>query len=174
MLGFGGIQVVGGAGTVGLTTTAAQVGVFSATGGSNTLQSNNQDGNPSVVPDYANNRIKVQPGIYKVTLNLSLDMATGADVEIGIRKNGTAISNLVSRARCTTNKDQVTLVGFFQVTDDDVPGTLPTFADPSSSGFAGAGGAPKTLVPIDATMRCLASTDTATVEYAQFLIERVR
>lgn len=55
----------------------------------------------------------------------------------------------------------------------DSPANIKTFSDPASTEFIGAGGAPQTLCAITADLAVVTSTDTLTIEEAQFMIERV-
>lgn len=177
---FGSLTVSGpGSQTQALSTTAALLALFSASGGANGPANTRSGGNPDVYPDYANNRILVQAGqgaetVYRVTVVLSGTVDAAADLTLQIAKNGTAISDLINRMRWTNAvKNVQTLTGYFTVTPSDNPGTIPTFADPASTGFAGAGGAPKNEVPITILLGSLSGTPTITLEYAQFMIERV-
>lgn len=172
---FGGLHITGGADTLALTTTAARMISWSASGGSNSdADSNTDDGNASIVPDYANNRIKVMPGVYKVDLVITGDMDTAADVIAQIYKNSVAVSKLKQKQRMTTNKDQIVISGLLEVLESDIPDTLPTFADPSATGFAGAGAAPKSLVPIDVYLSLVSGSQTITFEEAAFTLIKVK
>lgn len=170
---FGALHITGGAATVALTTTAALMNIWSSAGGSNGPSSTYEQGDPAVRPDYANNRILVQaPGIFKVELVIQGDMDSAIDVTAQIYKNGTAYSFLKQKARCGTDKNQVVLIGFIKVVDTDALETIATFADPSASGFAGAGGAPKTMAKLEVYLTGSGSA-TITVEEAQFNVTRV-
>lgn len=171
---FAGLNVTGGAATQALTTSAGQMVAWAASGGSALPDSNTKCGDAAVKPDLSNSRILVQaPGIFLVTFNATLDMASGADVIAQLRKNGTVVATAKGKARCTTDKGQVSFQSIVEVTTADNPATIQTFANPSTSGFAGAGGAPKTEVPLDIVLSVAASTDTATIEEASFLVVRI-
>lgn len=171
---YGGLNITGGAVTQALTTTAGAMVAWAGAGGSALPDTNSSVGDPAVKPDLANSRILVQaPGTYEVEFNISTDMATGADLIAQLRKNGTVVPTAKGKGRCTTDKNQVSFKSIIEVTTDDNPKTIQSFANPSTSGFAGAGGAPKTMVPLDIVLSVGASTDTVTIEEASFIVTRI-
>ena len=176
--GFGGIKVAAGAATQSLTTTAGQMVAWAAAGGSNSdMDSNTADGNVDVVPDKANSRLKVNtPGVYLVMFELSGQLDTAGIVLARIRKNGVAIPGLTARVQCLTSMSQLVLVGIMRIekTDLAVPPTLGTFADPATTGFAGAGAAPKTECPIDVTLEMASGAQILTINEATLTAIRLR
>lgn len=171
LLPYGGMTIVGGAGTVALTTTPALMNLWSASGGADSASSTL--GDPAVRIDRTNNRLLLNsPGVYLVTLDLSGTVTTGCDLVVQPRKNGTTDTRK-RKMRFTTNKAQISCHWMIVVNRSDSPSSIQTFADPSSTGFAGAGGAPKTEVPFDIVVSCAASTDTLTVEEAELNAVRV-
>src|SRR5437879_6112310 len=142
---YGGLVIAAGATAMSLTTTPLAV----AWTGKSAADSNGAaDGDPAVVPDLANNRVKINtPGVYKVSCDIEGVGGGTGDVELAIRLNGTAKADLKSRFGMSTARAGCSLVGILNVLRSDSPGTLPTFADPTSS-FGGIGGAPKTLTTV--------------------------
>lgn len=177
LIPFGSITVSGpGALTQALSTTFATLGLFSGAGGANGPASTYDDGDPAVTPDKANNRITVSanPGVYKVTAIISGITDAAQDIWLTLAKNGTAITDMQSRARWTDAvKNQLVLTGYVNITAADNPGTIATKPDPSTSGFVGAGGFSKMQVPLTLQIKSGASTPTITLEHAQFMVERV-
>lgn len=168
---YGGMYIAAGAATQALSTSAAALAQWSASGGANGIYS---QGDPAVIPDYANNRVKVNsPGRYKVTVQLSVDSDAAFDLTMRLRKNGTAVTGAACQQRVTTDLNQIVGVFFVEVLATDSPDTLVTFADPSSSGFGGAGGAPKTLSYLDVSLAANTGTPTLTFQECQFLVERL-
>ena len=175
-LPYGGIQIIGGADTISLTTTAALMDSWAESGGGNSPASGNaNDGDPAVIPDYTNNRLKVQaPGIYLVTFTLSGALDTAGAVVARLRKNGTAYGyGGYAKVHVLTTASQLTFTAIVVVSASDALGTLATFANPSSSGFAGAGGAPKTLATLDVTLEMASGSQTITVVAASLTAVRV-
>lgn len=170
---FGGLNITGGAGTVALSTTAATLNVWSSAGGSNVGGTTNPGDSISIQPDNTNNRIKVSPGTYLVNFFMSGTNASGGKVTARVRKNGSAVTTLKASAQIGTTNGNLGFSGILTVNASDAPGTLPLSPDPSSSGFAGAGGAPKSLVPIDIDLTLGASTDTLTIVEAGLTLVKI-
>ena len=193
LIPFGGLSITGGTQTQALTTTPGQVVAWSAAGGANSDQDTyNGAGDPSVRPDYANNRILVnsQGGAayqtaqggsiaycaYLVTLTLEGTLATGTALLIAqIYKNGVAVAKLKQKAYGSggTTGCQVVLQGILQVSRADAPLNIATFADPPSTELIGPGKAPQTMVPITVYLSVSASTDTLTIAEAQLTVVRL-
>jgi hypothetical protein len=171
-LAYGGLVIAdGGAATQALTTTAGQVVAWGAKG---MQDSNNYDGDPSVIPDLTNNRIKVNgPGIYLVTFNISMTGGGTQDVIGVIRKNAVAVTGGSGRVGIGTARANLTVTAIVQILPADIPKTIQTFSDPASTSFAGAGGAPKAESYIDVTLATVASTVTATLEAASLTVLRL-
>jgi hypothetical protein len=164
--GYGGLAINdGGAATQALTTTAGQIVAW---GVASTADGNTRDGNPAVVPDVTNNRLKMLPGIYLVEFDLQFVGGGSADVQAQLYKNGVAVPGLSCRGGASTSRASMGFSGILVVLAADAPGTLQTFPNPSTSGFAGAGGAPYTEVPVTIELKTLASTVTLTLEAAHF------
>lgn len=177
LIPFGGMKIVGGAGTIGLSTTATLLNLWSATGGSvlpGTGASGN-DGEQSVQADLTNNRMKLLPGFYEYTLRLVGTTDGTQDITAQLRKNAaTLIDGTKSQRSWTLTIANLHVDGgVFQILETDVPGTLSNFADPATTGFAGAGGAPKRLVPVDVVLTSGAGTPTLTIKEASLLIKRI-
>lgn len=160
--------------TKALTTSIATMDLWSTLGVTgDTTGGTTGMGDPAVKPDKANNRfICNAPGTYKARVELSGVIDSAADVTITLRKTATAIAGGLSKQRWATTKTHHTMECVFVLASSDAPGTLTTFADPSTSGFAGAGGAPKTGVAIDVGLTCSGS-QTVTIENARFYVERI-
>lgn len=175
LIPYGGLVIAdGGAVTQALTTSPGAVVAWNGTKGANSAaDSNARDGDPTIIPDKTNSRIKVLPGIYFVQFDISLTADAAKDLVAQLRVNGTAKADLTGRSNGGTARTQITFSGIVEVKTTDVPGTLGTFADPSATGFAGAGGAPKSLSTIDVTLATLASTCTATLEAAHLSLTRL-
>lgn len=175
LIPFASLTISGpGAATLALSTSAAQFTLFASAGGANGPANTYDDGDPAVKPDYANNRILVEaPGVYKVSGFLTGVVDGAADITIAVAKNGTAVADLTNKQRWGTTKNTHAFGGLLNVTAADNPGTIATKPDPSSSGFAGAGGFPKMLVPLTILLTAGAGTPTITAEGAQFVVERI-
>ncbi|MGL6095182.1 MAG: hypothetical protein ACRC7O_05180 [Fimbriiglobus sp.] len=179
---FGSIQVTGGAGTILLGTTAVLMNSWAAASGSDGANTSTSDGDVSVVPDKANNRIKCYcPGIYKYSLDVSGVVDGAQDLSFQLRKNAVAIANTKKTQRFGTTENAFSMSGTFTLTVADNPGTLAAFPDTDASAgqykpggsFVGASGAPKVLAPIDVQITSGAGTPTITVKEATLLIERI-
>lgn len=170
---YGGLNITGGAGTVALSTTPAQLNVWSSAGGSNVGGTSNPGDNISIQPDNTNNRIKVSPGVYLVNFFMSALNATGGKVTARVRKNGSAVATLKASCQIGTTNGTVCLSGVLTITSADNPGTLPTSPDPASTGFAGAGAAPKNLVPVDIDLTLGSGTDTLTINEAALTLVKL-
>lgn len=172
MAPYGGLQVVdGSAVTQALTTTAGALVAWAGTGGANSVSSNSRDGDVGVIPDKANSRILLKPGIYRVSFDASLLGDGTAQVIAKCRKNGTVVSHLTGRCTVgTAARGNPAFTGYLEVLPTDSPDTV---ADWTYTGTYGPGLAPKTNVPIDMVLLTTTSTVTVTVECAHFNAERV-
>lgn len=184
LIPYGGIQIAAGAATQALSTSAAQLTLFSSAGGSNGPSDTfTEGGDPAVKPDYANNRVLVDaPGVYEVTVDLCGTTDATQNITLGIAKNGVAVSGLQSARSWTVSVENAhSLSGFLVVSPSDNPGTIATNADPATSvatgrpagGFGGGGGFPKNLVPLTILLTSGASTPTLTIKNARFNVKRV-
>ena len=185
LLPSAGLKVSAGSTSQSFTTAAAQLTCFSASG--NTAAGAfqygaNLEGDPAVIPDAANNRIKLNcPGIYLVWCTCSIGVAgssAGAgDYLLQVRKNvaGTMTLQPELSAEVTmgtaASKGNLSLQGILKTVASDSPGTLALFADPSGT-FSGGGGFPKTLTWIDLIVTASGSI-AATVEYINFGATRI-
>lgn len=183
MLPIGGIQSTSQSTAQAVTTAAAQLVI---TGGVETAGTRTREGDPAVKPDTANNRIVVNaPGIYKATVSISGAAASALQNTYQLRKNGSsgsAITGTRAKQVYGTTPSQVSWSSMFEITAADLPaaGGTATFSDPDSSagagkpagGFAGAGAAPKTGVPIDILVTGDGSVNFTPTDI-QFIIERV-
>lgn len=176
LIPFGALVISGpGAITQALSTALAQMTAWASAGGANGPASTYDDGNPDVKPDYANSRVLVQaPGVYEVTVNLSGITDGTQDITLAIAKNGTALTTAQNKRSWTVSvKNQHVLTALVAITAADNPGTITTKPDPATTGFAGAGGFPKMMVPLTVQLASGASTPTLTFENCQFLVKRV-
>lgn len=175
-MAYGGMYITGGADTQAMTTTAGAMVSWSEAGGANAVSdSNARDGDPAIIPDKANNRIKLNtPGVYLVSFDLAGLATTGCNVAAQLRKNGVVVTGAKGLGIFSTTNGAVSFQSIVEVTRSDSPGTLPTFADPASTGFAGAGGAPKTECALDVVLSILTSTDTLTLVEAHLNVIRLR
>jgi hypothetical protein len=174
-LPYGGILIHGGADTIALSTTAVQLDSFSEAGGANSnADANSIDGDPAVIPDKTNNRIKVQaPGIYEVEFVLTCKVDSAVQCIARLRKNGTAYGNgVLGKCHVLTTMSQIVFKGIVVVSASDATGTLPTFGDPSGT-FTGGSGAPKTLAYLDVTLESSTGTPTITNDTCTFMVKRV-
>lgn len=173
MLGeYGSIYIDGGADTLALSTTAVLLDSFAESGGANGINSGSS-GAAGIQPDKANNRIKAGIGKYLAFFNMSADIDSDTLVIAQLRKNGSVVASCKGQAEITTDIGQVSFVGTFEITAADIPGTLPTFADPASTGFAGAGAAPNSLCAVDVVISSGAGNPTITVKNASLTLVRV-
>lgn len=200
---YGGLIATAGVGTVALTTTPATLTGWTAKADDNT---SDIDGDATIRPDLTNNRILVaapsvqtptppagltaatQKKTYQADVDVSGTVATGCDLILQLRKNGssgTLIAGTKAKNRITTNKGNVGFTAIFSVNGGDFIAAKAlgvnqlAFADPSAPDsthpyFTGQGGAPKNLIPIDVVASCATSTDTLTVEEAHFTIIQLR
>lgn len=91
---FGGLFVSGGSTSQAITTTPAQLTAWSGAKGG-ISQGANYDGDPAIVPDPANNRIKVNtPALFEAKLNISGFGSAAADLLFQIRVNGAVQADL--------------------------------------------------------------------------------
>ena len=168
---FASLAVAGGTGTQALSTTPAAVNWtnLGAAAGDYTA------GDIAARPDLANNRLLLAPGTYdiEVTLNGSID--TAGILTMQLRKNTTNISPGRSQLSWagSSAQNRHTLKASVTLTKDDIPGTVATFSDPSSTSFTGAGGAPKQSTPVDVTLAAASGTPTVTISDALFTATRV-
>lgn len=185
MIPYASIVVTAGAAAQALSTSAAKATGFTANGSSDTYTT---EGDVSARPDYANNRLLARaPGLrqdgqtsqnttndYLVNLSWSGIISAAADITFQVRKNAAAVADLRWAARLTDAvKNTVTGAGILKVLASDNPGTISNFADPATTGYAGAGGAPKEMVPIELYLTAGAGTPSVTPEYANFSILRI-
>lgn len=163
---FGGITNTGQSTAQAVTASAAQLVFPNATAiGSPTTQN---QGDPAVKADPTNNRVIVNaPGTYEVTVDIVGAAASALQTTCQLRKNGTvgsgstgtAITGTKAVKTWGTTPDTFSWTSFIQIASSDLPsaGGVATFADPSASagvgkpsgGFAGAGAAPLTGIPLD-------------------------
>ncbi len=177
---YGGMSITGGADTLALSTTAAKLASWSASGGANSAaDSRTRGGDPSVRPDKANNRILVNaPGVYEVHFDLSGAPDAAQDILVQVYRNGVAVDDLRAQARFTNAvKNNIALHGILEVTAAHNPKTIPTFADttattnpPAQVSYAAA---PKTEVALEIYIKSLASTPTLTINDAHFTVKRL-
>lgn len=171
VMGYGGLYISnGGTGTQALTTTVGAVTGWTAA----SVNSNTRDGDQSVRPDLTNSRILVSKGVYRVHVDLTVLGGGTVTVIASVRKNGVVQAHLGSRGTTTTSASgKIAFEGYLEVLASDSPGTIAQFADPASTGFAGAGGAPKLDVPLDLVLSLVSSTDTTTLVDGHFNVSRV-
>jgi hypothetical protein len=169
-LACAGLKLSAGTVSFSATTTAAQLTSFSQTSntGAGVFQyGSDLEGDPSVIPDAANNRIKLNcPGIYLVWCNLSASVggssAGAGDWLVQVRKN--IVSTMTVQAELSgeytfgtaATKGNFSFMGVLKTVAKDSPGTLAVQADPSGT-FTGGGGFTKTLTWIDLAVTCSAS-----------------
>lgn len=171
LIPYGGFQIGAGSGTQGLTTTAAVVG-WTALGATAT---DTTSGDPAVKPDLANNRILLGPGTYEIDVQIQGTIDGAQIIGLQLRKNAVAISGTLRNQSwaVSTAENVSNLKAVITILDSDIPGTIPTFSDPSATSFTGAGGAPKNEVPVDVTIVSGAGTPTVTVKNALFFAKRI-
>jgi hypothetical protein len=142
----------------------------------------NLAGDPSVVPDVANSRLKLQsagagmPGQgmpYTYLVGFSIAGVGGGtnDMLLQIRKSVagtmTVQPDLSTEMGISTSRSNCTMLGVLVVNPGDQ--SLATFADPPAGSFGGQGGAPKVETWIDIAVKVLAGGPTNfTLEYGQF------
>jgi hypothetical protein len=192
---YGGLAIQdGGAQTQALTTTAGQMVAWSAAlGGGSAADSYNNDGDPAVRPDPANNRLllKGPPGpkntlpgqpdpysAYQVDFDCSLlGGGSAQDVVAQLYVNGVKRADASCRASCSSSGR--TNMGFsyiLKLTPADNPKTIADFAEPGSTPYpryVGAGGAPETEVPVAIYLSTLASTLSVTIEAAHLTAQKM-
>lgn len=185
LIPHGGLEIAGGSTAQSLTTSAAQMVNWSAASGSNTYAGY---GDPAVRPDVTNNRVLLDcpgaPGgnapnqayVYLVMITLSGTVDGTIDVTAQLRKNSVVVADLIAKNRWTVSvKNALTLQGILKVQAADNPGTIQTFADPATSAtalFAGKGGAPANMTPLD-VMLTGSGSQAITVENAQLTVLRI-
>lgn len=91
MLSYGDIYIASGAQSQALSTTAALLAQFSASGGANGTSYDN-----AIQPDKANNRVKVLPGRYFVDAMVELTPDAECDITLRVRKNSVAITGILA------------------------------------------------------------------------------
>lgn len=190
---FGGMTISGpGAATQALSTSAALLAQWSATGGAN-VNGTFDDGIPSVYPDKANNRLLLEaPGVdpskpffaywYEIDLIVSGITDAAQDIVLTLAKNATAVADAVTRQRWTNAvKNTQVLSTYLPVYGSDNPGTLavkPAYdasagAGKPAGGFGGAAAFANMMVPVTVLINSLAGTPTITFEYAILKAKRV-
>ena len=170
---YGGLVIPdGGIVTQALTTTAGQIVAWAANGSSD---SNTRYGDYAVIPDFANNRIKLnQAGAYLLDIDLTLTGGGTQDVVVQVRKNNVLVADLSARIGVTASgRYLVGFTGILTINPGDIPKTLPTMPAASTTGFVGASGAPLTECSVDVTLRTVASTVTVTLEAGHFTLCRL-
>lgn len=177
---YGGLTITGGSDTLALSTTAAKLASWSASGGAaSAADSRSRGGDPSVRPDKSNNRILVAcPGIYEVQFDLSGVPDAAQDIHMQLYRNGVAVGDLIAQARFTNAvKNNISFSGIVEVTASHNPKTIPTFDDttattspPAQPSYAAA---PKTEVALEIYVKSLASTPTLTINNAHFTVKRL-
>ncbi len=171
-----GLTIASGSGNFATTTTAAKFDGWAANA---SVDARAQDGDVSCRADYANDRVLVQaPGRYEVHLDLSATIDSAVDMIFDVRKNATVISDLRAKKYfITTNYNQVSLDGFFNVVAADNPKTVGTFSDTSATTTPPAqvtwAGAPRSMVPIELYITAGSGTPTLTIESAHLNVKRV-
>lgn len=192
-LPFGAMTISGpGAATQALSTTAALLAQWSATGGAN-VNGTYDDGIPVVTPDRTNNRMLLEaPGLdpskplfaYWYELDLLISGITDAaqDIVLSFAKNGVQVTDWITRSRWTNAvKNTQGLTAFLPVYASDNPGTIavkPAY-DASAGqykpagGFGGAGAFANMMVPVTVLINSLAGTPTITFEYASLKAKRI-
>ena len=179
---FAGLQCAGSTATLNLTTSALKFTAFSDAngGGGNLADDTYNAGDASIKPDKTNNQVECGIGTYKAIIGVHGSGASIVQVTAKLRKNSNAIAGCTGKATfaAASVKGQLCLVCVFTITAADLATAIgaatavQTFADPTSA-FAGKGGAPYNLVPVDFTLTGDASV-TLTVDEAQFVVERIR
>lgn len=176
LLPFAGLKMVGNSTVKAITTAQALYDQWSSLGQilGTGMDTGLDDGNTSCRADKTNNRLLlISPGIYKVTLDLCGTISAAGLLTLQLRKNGTVLPGSIRTAQWTNAVDnQFQLIDFVNVLATDNPGTISNFADPATTGFAGAGGAPKSMVALDLMVTGAASVNL-TVKNGIFAVERV-
>lgn len=156
---FAGITSTGQSTAQAVTTSAAQLVI---NGGTAMPTTATRAGNPAVRPDVSNNRLIFNaPGIFRVALNCVGVAASALQTTFQLRKNGSSGTTISGVSKETWATTPSTHSAFFvvEITAADLPaaGGQSAFSDPDSTagagkpagGFAGAGAAPKSGVPVD-------------------------
>ena len=175
LIPYGALTISGpGAATQALSTAAALMAQWSAAGGAN-INGTYDDGNPDVTADKVNNRILVQaPGVYEVEVHLSGITDGTQNITIDIAKNAVAYGVAQSKQSwLVSTKIHHYMKGIVIVTAADNPGTITTKPNPATTGFAGAGGFPKMMVPLTILLTSGAGTPTLTFENCLMLAKRL-
>jgi hypothetical protein len=164
------------------TTTPAQLTCFSTnpSGGAGQYGAN-QEGDPSVIPDPANNRIKLlAPGVYQVSLTMSQLGAGAGDFLVQLRKNVAGVMTIQPELSgewtglAATGRTTVAFTGLLNVVATDRPtgAAFAAFGAPSGT-FTGGAGAPQVLTSIDLVVSTIAGSLSSTVEYANLSVLRL-
>ena len=154
---FAGIFSTGQSTAQAITASAAQLVI---TGGTAMPSTSDRSGKPDCKADPTNNRLIFNsPGIYLVNLDLVGTSASALQTTIQLRKNTLTAIPGIGVFQWATTASIFNCYFVVELTTADIPtaGGLQTFADPSSAvapykpvgGFAGAGAAPLTEIPID-------------------------
>ena len=160
--------------TLALTTTATLFNQFSTLGalmGPGT--GSDADGNVSIRADLGNNRLLCVPGIYEFIFEISGLIATTANLVAQFRRNGTVVTGSLRKALWTqTTENTLSMHDIITVTTAHIPGTISDFPDTSTTGFAGASGAPKNSCAID-VMVAAGGSYNLTAENVLFYAKRL-
>jgi hypothetical protein len=175
----GGLQFSGAAGPNttgqvygGVASTFAKV--LNWTG----LQDDNSQpnqGDVSITPDLANNRLMVEPGIYRLMFQASiLGNSTAQLLEFRVYKNGIAHATLRGKCSLTADTTEKTVVieGILKVNSGDVV----NFNVPNSTVTGGTGqGVPQTInaSPIEVWTQSSQATQTVVFEYGSLTLTRL-
>lgn len=156
---FGGITSTGQSTAQAVTTSAAQLVIA---GGSALPTTADRSGIPSVKADPTNNRLLLNaPGIYRIALQVIGAAASALQTTFQVRKNGSSGTTLTPTSKQTWGTTPATHSAEFyvEITQSDVLAAtaVQTFSNPDATagvgkpagGFAGAGAAPATGVPVD-------------------------
>lgn len=173
---FGGITATGQSTAQAVSATAAQL-VF--TNGSAMPSTSDRVGAASVRADTANNRLLLNaPGIYRVDFCATGSAASALQTTFQMRKNSATAFGRTSVETWGTTPATHTAVFIVEITAADIPaaGGQPVFADPSAAvgaykpggGFAGAGAAPLTEIPVDVLVTGNGSVNFTMTEYTLF------
>jgi hypothetical protein len=131
------------------------------------------EGDPAIVPDPANDRLKMKVvGNYYITVSLSGLLSAAANVYFQLRKNGTTlIPEAIASVNANAIRFNATIAFLLSLSTTDVPtgGLLATYADPNdpAPNFVGGGGFPKTLTTLE-LMAFSDGTPNCTIETANF------
>jgi hypothetical protein len=172
----GSLRVAAGTQSIATSTTAAKVTAFSGNlaNASTPFSTDARDGDHSVVPDLANDRIKLHaPGSYQIELNIRAAVTGANTYDVQIRKNDVVVAGLkTGELAAAADVLNLSITGTIDMAVGD--GTLAQFADPPTTGFAGAGAAPKTLGWVDFVVSNPATTGAFVVTDCEFTVTRIR